>query len=114
MHVHNIRLSRLPRVEADEKVVPEAYVVANTGTAIVNLATDHFLELSKNAREVDVMGPTARMIPDPEFRGGVAVMGGVSHKCPEAASDNMRKGRAPIQSWMQTNSHENKALVRLA
>ena len=44
------------------------------------------------------MGSTARVIPDAQFGRGVAVMGGVSHECPEAASDNMRKGRAPIQS----------------
>ncbi|MHA1595201.1 MAG: Rossmann-like domain-containing protein [Candidatus Baldrarchaeia archaeon] len=61
---------------ASEKVLPEADVVIVSGSTLVNKTIDRILELSKNARDVVLLGPTASVIPDPLFRRGVtAVMG---------------------------------------
>lgn len=68
---------------ACEEIVPKANVVIITGTAVVNGTIDRLLELSKGAREVGLVGPTASMIPDPLFKRGVTVMGGIKVISPE-------------------------------
>ncbi len=62
---------------ACSEIVPKADIVIITATAIVNGTIDHLLELSRNAREVAVVGPTASMIPDPLFKRRVTLMGGI-------------------------------------
>jgi uncharacterized protein (DUF4213/DUF364 family) len=62
---------------ACEEIIPKADVVIITGTAVVNGTIDRLLELSKGAREVGLVGPTASMIPDPFFKRGVTIMGGI-------------------------------------
>jgi len=58
-------------------IVPTADVVIITGTAIINGTVDRLLELSKDAREICLVGPTASMIPDPLFKRGATIIGGV-------------------------------------
>ncbi|MEM3088640.1 MAG: DUF364 domain-containing protein [Candidatus Bathyarchaeia archaeon] len=62
---------------ACEEIVPKADVVIITGTAIANGTIDRLLELSKGARELGLVGPTASMIPEPFFKRGVTIMGGI-------------------------------------
>ena len=62
---------------AAEEVLPRADVVIITGTALANGTIDRLLELSKNAREKGLVGPTASIFPDPIFRHGVTLIGGV-------------------------------------
>ena len=62
---------------AAEEVLPQATIAIITGTALANGTIDRLLELSKNAREVALAGPTANMLPDPLFRHGVSVIGSI-------------------------------------
>ncbi|MEM4978977.1 MAG: DUF364 domain-containing protein, partial [Candidatus Nezhaarchaeales archaeon] len=48
-----------------------------TGTTLANGTIDRLLELSKNARDVVLVGPTASTLPDPLFKHGVTIIGGV-------------------------------------
>jgi len=66
----------LPDVAAEE-VLPGADVVIITGTALVNGTIDRLLELSKDAREKGLAGPTASVFPDPLFKHGVTLIGGI-------------------------------------
>lgn len=76
-------LERNPKEEgilpdiACEEVLPKADVVIITGSTIANGTLDRLIELSGEAREVAVSGPTASFIPDPLFRRGVDFLGGV-------------------------------------
>ncbi|PUA34225.1 MAG: hypothetical protein B9J98_01140 [Candidatus Terraquivivens tikiterensis] len=60
-----------------ERSLKDATVTIITGSAFVNKTIERLLELSGNAREVLVVGPTASMIPDPLFKRGVTVVGGI-------------------------------------
>jgi len=62
---------------ACEEIIPKADVVIVTGTSIINGTIDRILELSENAREVAIAGPTASMIPDPLFSRGATITGGI-------------------------------------
>jgi uncharacterized protein (DUF4213/DUF364 family) len=62
---------------ACEDLLPEADVVIVSGTAIANKTIDHVLRLSQGAREIGVVGPSACLIPEPLFKRGVTVIGGV-------------------------------------
>lgn len=78
-------LERNPRVRgtnvfpdvASEDILPRATVAIITGTALANGTIDRLLELSKTAREIALVGPTASTLPDPLFKHGVTVIGGV-------------------------------------
>jgi uncharacterized protein (DUF4213/DUF364 family) len=81
-----IILERSPRLRSGENVLPDtaceevlprADVVIITGTALINGTIDRLLELSKDAREVGIVGPTASSLPDPLFKRGVTAIGGV-------------------------------------
>jgi len=60
---------------ACEELLPEADVVVVSGSAIANKTIDRVLELSKRAREIGVLGPSAGLVPDPLFKRGVGVVG---------------------------------------
>jgi uncharacterized protein (DUF4213/DUF364 family) len=66
-----------PAEEAPE-VLTEADVVVISGSAIVHHSLDDLLGLFASAREVIVAGPTASMYPDPLFKRGVTVLGGIA------------------------------------
>jgi len=64
--------------EALEKdVLPGCDVLIITGVTIVNHTLGPILKFCKKAREVVLVGPTASLYPEPFFRRGVTVMGGV-------------------------------------
>ncbi|MEM2909581.1 MAG: DUF364 domain-containing protein [Nitrososphaerota archaeon] len=60
-----------------EKSLRNASVAIITGSAFVNKTIERLLELSSNAREVLVVGPSASMVPDPLFKRGATVVGGI-------------------------------------
>ncbi len=60
-----------------ENSLKDASVVIITGSAFVNKTIEDLLELSSNAKEVLVVGPTASMLPDPLFKHGVTAVGGM-------------------------------------
>jgi len=60
---------------ACDQILPTANIILITGTAIVNGTIDHLLELSKNAREVAIVGASASIIPDVLFERGASIVG---------------------------------------
>ncbi len=64
----------LPETAAEE-VLPLANVAVITGTTLANGTIDHILELSKGAREIGLVGPSASVLPDPLFKHGVTIIG---------------------------------------
>jgi len=62
---------------ASEEILPLADVAIITGTVLANGTIDRLLELSRNAREIGLVGPTASVFPDPLFEHGVTVLGGI-------------------------------------
>jgi hypothetical protein len=60
---------------ACELLLPKANVVIVTGSAIANNSIDRILELSKNANEIAIIGPSSGIIPDPLFDLGVTALG---------------------------------------
>jgi len=62
---------------AAEELLPRASIAIITGTTLANGTIDRLLELSKNARDVVLVGPTASTLPDPLFKHGVTIIGGV-------------------------------------
>ncbi len=66
-----------PAEEAPE-VLTEADVVVISGSALVHHSLDDLLSLCASAREVIMAGPTASMYPDPLFKRGVTVLGGIA------------------------------------
>jgi uncharacterized protein (DUF4213/DUF364 family) len=62
---------------ACEELLPEADVVIITGSAIANGTLERLLQLSQTAREVSVVGPSASVVPDPLFKRGADIVGGM-------------------------------------
>lgn len=60
------------------EVMPQADVAIITGSALVEGGLDEILALCSHAREVVLAGPTASAWPEPFFKRGVTVMGGIS------------------------------------
>ena len=48
-----------------------------TGVTLVNHTLGPILQLARNARDIVVVGPTASVYPEPLFKRGVTVLGGV-------------------------------------
>lgn len=77
---------------ATEEVIPEADIVFITGSAIANGTIGRLLELAAKARSVIVVGPSASMIPDPLFKRGVDLIGGVIVTDPDKAMQVVAEG----------------------
>ncbi len=78
----NVKLRKekvLPDTFAD-LVLPKAEIVFITGSSLVNGTLDILLTLCKRARSVAVVGPTASSLPEPFFRRGVHILGGIYAK----------------------------------
>ncbi|MCQ4574846.1 MAG: DUF364 domain-containing protein [Candidatus Brocadiales bacterium] len=61
----------------EKEVLPGCDVLIITGVTIVNHTLGPILECGKGAREVVLVGPTASLYPEPFFRRGVTIMGGI-------------------------------------
>ena len=77
---------------ACEELLPKADIVIITGSAIANGTIGRLLQLSENARTVGIVGPTASIVPDPLFRRGVDIIGGVIVTNPERAMQIVAEG----------------------
>lgn len=60
-----------------EEIIPQANIIVITGVTLVNHTLGPILNLAGKAKEIVVVGPTASVYPEPLFRRGVTVMGGV-------------------------------------
>jgi uncharacterized protein (DUF4213/DUF364 family) len=61
---------------ASEKFLPQSNVVIITGTTIANGTIERVLYLSRKARYIAMIGPSATVVPDPLFSRGVSAIGG--------------------------------------
>ena len=77
---------------ASEELIPEADLVFITGSAIANGTIGRLLQLSEKARHVILVGPSASMVPDPLFKRGVDLIGGVIVTNPEIAMQVVAEG----------------------
>jgi uncharacterized protein (DUF4213/DUF364 family) len=77
---------------ASEELIPEADLVFITGSAIANGTIGRLLQLSGKARQVILVGPSASMVPDPLFKRGVDLIGGVIVTNPEIAMQVVAEG----------------------
>ena len=60
-----------------EEIIPQANILIITGVTLINHTLGPILDLAKHADEIVVVGPTASIYPEPLFKRGVTVMGGV-------------------------------------
>lgn len=60
---------------AYEEILPNTDIVIITGSSIANKTIERVLELSKKAREIGVVGPSASLVPNPLFKRGVTIIG---------------------------------------
>jgi len=65
-----------PEVRLKE-IIPQANIIVITGVTLVNHTLGPILKLAGKASEIIVVGPTASVYPEPLFKRGVTVMGGV-------------------------------------
>src|SRR3989338_3758219 len=60
-----------------KEIIPRANIIVITGFTLVNHTLGPILELAERATEIVVAGPTASVYPEPLFKRGVTVLGGV-------------------------------------
>ena len=60
-----------------KEIIPQANILIITGVTLINHTLGPILDLAKDANEIVVVGPTASVYPEPLFKRGVTVMGGV-------------------------------------
>ncbi|HHT9146180.1 MAG: DUF364 domain-containing protein [Candidatus Brocadiaceae bacterium] len=60
-----------------QELIPKADILIITGVTLVNHTLEPILGLARNARDIVVVGPTASVYPEPLFKRGVTVLGGV-------------------------------------
>ncbi|MDO8722378.1 MAG: DUF364 domain-containing protein [Syntrophales bacterium] len=72
---------RSPALVGD--IMPRADIVVITGSSMVEGGLDELLSACTKAREIILAGPTASAWPEPFFKRGVTVMGGISIHDPD-------------------------------
>lgn len=81
----------VPWGQSDE-IVKKADALIITGVSLLNNTLDPILSLARPGVEVAVMGPTASMVPEPMFRHGVRIVGGVRVKRPDELLNVLASG----------------------
>ena len=84
----------LPDTSAEQNL-PESDIVLITGTAIENGRIDRLLELSENAEEVAIVGPTAGILPTVLFKHGATIVGTVKVMNADKAMQIIGEGGMP-------------------
>ena len=88
--------STLPDTNLPNKFCPRPDIVLITGTAIENGTIDRLLELSANAEEVAIVGPTAGILPATVlFKHGATIVGTVQGHEPDKAMQIIGEGGMP-------------------
>ncbi len=98
-----------PAAEA-ASVVPQAGVLIITGATMVTDTLDEILALARPGAEVVVVGPTAGLTPEPLFRRGVRVVGGIRVNEPDAFLDVLSEGGSGLHFFGK--SAERITLIR--
>jgi len=62
---------------ATKDLLPECQVVIMTATTLLNRTIDGLLDLSKNAREIAILGPSTPFIPEVFAQRGVTMLSGL-------------------------------------
>jgi len=70
---------------AVERILPEVDVSIITGISVVNKTIDHLIDLSSNAREIAILGPTTPLAPDIFRKRKVSFLGGMTVEDAKAA-----------------------------
>ena len=78
--------------EAAPVEVPKADVLFVTGTTLINDTLEPILGAAKPGAQVVVVGPTASLAPEPLFRRGVSLVGGVDITDPDLLLDLLAEG----------------------
>lgn len=77
---------------AAERILPKVDVSIITGTSVVNETIDHLIELSSNAREIAILGPTTPLALNIFRERGVSFLGGMIVERPEEALKIISQG----------------------
>lgn len=80
-----------PAADAPE-VIPQADVLIATGTTLINDTIHNLLDYCKDSAQVVIVGPTSSMLPEPFFKRGVDVLGGVLVTKPDELLDMISEG----------------------
>lgn len=72
--------------------VPKADVLFVTGTTLINDTLEPILAAAKPGATIVVVGPTASVSPEPFFRRGVSLVGGVDVTDPDLLLDLLAEG----------------------
>jgi uncharacterized protein len=72
--------------------VPKADVLFVTGTTLINDTLEPILAVAKPGAKIVVVGPTASLSPEPFFRRGVSLVGGVDVTDPDLLLDLLAEG----------------------
>jgi len=72
--------------------VPKADVLFITGTTLINDTLEPILAAAKPRAKIVVVGPTASVSPEPFFRRGVSLVGGVDVTDPDLLLDLLAEG----------------------
>jgi uncharacterized protein (DUF4213/DUF364 family) len=75
-----------------EEITRKADVLIITGVSLLNGTLEPILSLAGAGVEIAVLGPTASMLPEPMFRRGVRVVGGVWVKRPDELLNVLASG----------------------
>jgi len=73
-------------------VISKADTLIITGATLVTKTLESILHAAKPNAEIAVMGPTAGLLPEPLFKRGVRVVGGVRVKNPDKLLDVLAAG----------------------
>ena len=79
-------------VEGANDILNNADVLIITGATLVSQTLEGILDSAKPHAETAVIGPTASMLPDPFFKRGVRVIGGVLVTHPDELLDTLAAG----------------------
>ncbi len=90
--------------------LPEADVVIITGVTLINDTLPELLRYVKPGAQVSLAGPTVSMLPDPLFRRGVTMVGGVVVTDPDRCLDLISEGGSGYHLFGKC---AEKTLVRL-
>ncbi|MFX1452068.1 MAG: Rossmann-like domain-containing protein [Promethearchaeota archaeon] len=92
------KLGKFSGVEVigDPSVLNDVEVAIITGTSIINNTIDDLLKLVKDARTA-MIGPTMAMLPDPLFKAGVDVIGGMKFFDVDKVIDIISQGQGTMR-----------------
>jgi uncharacterized protein (DUF4213/DUF364 family) len=77
---------------ATQDLLPQCHVVVMSATTLLNHTIDGLLDLSKNAREIAVLGPSTPFIPEIFGRYGVTLLSGLKVTNPEQVLQIVSEG----------------------